>query len=172
MKRLEAAGCWVEVFEDSEGALLDDAMLAWREPCPDGTTWTQQHLGMSEKPTNESVEVISRADPSVERGKMFGFPGQTCESANVEALEPPTGEGESYWAERVSNWVCVDTWQYVADGTWPPGEGTSGDEEQQEASGINLLDPSSPLYWIMMFVALATIFGSAAALWVVFRRRG
>jgi len=172
MKRMEASGCWVEAFEDTEGALLDDSMLVWREPCPEGTTWTQQHIGMSEKPTNTSVEVVSRADPSFERGKMIGFPGQTCEAANVEALEPPIGEGEPYWAERVSNWVCVDSWLYVEEGSWPPGTGITDDgNEQQGASGINLLDPSSPLYWILMFVSLSTIFGSAAAIWVVVRRR-
>jgi hypothetical protein len=127
---------------------------------------------MSEKPTNTSVEVVSRADPSFERGKMIGFPGQTCEAANVEALEPPIGEGEPYWAERVSNWVCVDSWLYVEEGSWPPGTGITDDgNEQQGASGINLLDPSSPLYWILMFVSLSTIFGSAAAIWVVVRRR-
>jgi hypothetical protein len=44
-------------------------------------------------------------------------------------------------------------------------------DEENEGLASSLLNPSSPLYWIMLFVALSVIFGSAVSLWMVAKKR-
>jgi hypothetical protein len=46
-----------------------------------------------------------------------------------------------------------------------------GGSQYSEDDGLSssLLDPSSPLYWVMVFVALSVVFGSGVAVWMAFR---
>ena len=56
-------------------------------------------------------------------------------------------------------WVCTE----MACG---------GSEVPNENSILSsLLDPSSPLYWIMLFVALSVVFGSVVTVWVAVRKQ-
>jgi hypothetical protein len=60
---------------------------------------------------------------------------------------------------------------YCSDEVWVCTEMDCGSSQYSEDDGLSssLLDPSSPLYWVMVFVALSVVFGSGVAVWMAFR---
>ena len=61
---------------------------------------------------------------------------------------------------------------FCSDGEWAcTTMECGGSQSSTDEGGISasMLDPSSPLYWIMVFVALSILFGSGVAVWMAFR---
>ena len=96
----EPIACFVEVGDD----------LIWNEPCPEGTTWADEHQGISESPVGDLM--VSRMDPAYVRGDAIAFPGVLCDSNSIQiniVSSPVTLTKEN----KLSGWTCVDSWQLI-----------------------------------------------------------
>ena len=59
---------------------------------------------------------------------------------------------------------------FCSDEVWVCTEmDCSGSQNDDNSTTSSFLDPTSPIYWVMLFVALSVVFGSGVAVWTVLR---
>jgi len=98
------------------------------------------------------------------------IPDPPVDNTGNDTSTAQCAEGDSKLADDgCNNCVCVEEKWACTELACVQDETKLTDPESNLFS--SLLDPSSPLYWIMMFVALSVILGSGASLWMLVRKR-
>ncbi len=129
----EPTACFVEVGTD----------LIWNEPCPEGTTWADEHQGISESPVGDLM--VSRMDPTYVRGDAIAFPGVLCDSDSIQFnIVSPTVTVTK--ENQLSGWTCVDSWQLIdlsAEVIDNPVVNETPDENETEQPCVGICDDTT-----------------------------
>ncbi|HIF45849.1 MAG TPA: hypothetical protein EYQ73_03520 [Candidatus Poseidoniales archaeon] len=129
----EPTACFVEVGTD----------LIWNDPCPEGTTWADEHQGISENPVGDIM--VSRMDPSYQRGDAIAFPGVLCDGDTVQ-FNVVSSTITVTKADQLSGWTCVDSWQLIdlsPDVIVDPIIDDTPDENETEQPCVGICDDTN-----------------------------
>jgi 5-methylthioadenosine/S-adenosylhomocysteine deaminase len=146
----EGEGCFVEYWPDD---ISSNSWIVFESDCPDDSSWTQVHQGVSES-SADGVWPVSRLDPSYVPGDSITFPGMSCDDPVVkQALvvgENPAIRGDD---ERIGEWVCRDAFNWmmpiqIIDNT--------PDSQNEEISALT----EEIWYWTAIIVTLSVLIGS------------